>query len=156
MGFASLNPSYKIMKPIVAIATGDPAGIGPEISLKAALDPSVRSACRPLLVSDARSLARHAKACGLPADLRVIDNVTDADWSGAAINVLDCVQPEAAALDFGATDAASGRASIAFVEAAIKAALAGEVNAVVAAPQNETSVALAGIPSTAIPRWWHV
>ena len=40
-------------KPIIAIATGDPAGIGPEISLKAALDPAVRAACRPILVSDA-------------------------------------------------------------------------------------------------------
>ena len=27
----------------IAIATGDPAGIGPEISLKAALDPAVRA-----------------------------------------------------------------------------------------------------------------
>ena len=36
----------------IAIATGDPAGIGPEISLKAALDPAVRHACRPIVVSD--------------------------------------------------------------------------------------------------------
>ena len=39
-------------KPMIAIATGDPAGIGPEISLKAALDPAVRAACNPILVSD--------------------------------------------------------------------------------------------------------
>jgi 4-hydroxy-L-threonine phosphate dehydrogenase PdxA len=32
--------------PRIAIATGDPAGIGPEISLKAALDPAVRGLCR--------------------------------------------------------------------------------------------------------------
>jgi len=34
--------------PRIAIATGDPAGIGPEIALKAALDSRVRAACRPL------------------------------------------------------------------------------------------------------------
>jgi 4-hydroxy-L-threonine phosphate dehydrogenase PdxA len=35
----------------IAIATGDPAGIGPEISLKAALDPAVRDMCHPIVVS---------------------------------------------------------------------------------------------------------
>jgi pyruvate kinase len=38
--------------PRIAIATGDPAGIGPEIALKAALDARVSAACRPLLVGD--------------------------------------------------------------------------------------------------------
>ena len=36
----------------VAIATGDPAGIGPEIGMKAALDERVRGLCRPIIVGD--------------------------------------------------------------------------------------------------------
>ncbi len=130
----------------IAIATGDPAGIGPEISLKAALDPAVRAACDPVLVSDPGVIARHAKACGIAADLRVVERITDAEFSGGKLNVLDCKQPEAARLDFGITNPVAGRASIAFVGTAVKAALAGEVSAVVAAPQNETSIAQAGIP----------
>jgi len=133
-------------KATIAITTGDAAGIGPEIALKAALDPVVRAASCPLVVSDPGLLARHAKACGIVADLRAIDRVGDARWSDSRLNVLACPQPEAAALDFGVTHAASGRASLAFVSRAIKAALAGEVDAVVAAPQNETAIALAGIP----------
>jgi 4-hydroxy-L-threonine phosphate dehydrogenase PdxA len=58
--------------------------------------------------------------------------------------VLDCARPDLAAIDFGAMSASSGRASLAFARTAIKAALAGEVDGVVAAPQNETSIALAG------------
>jgi 4-hydroxythreonine-4-phosphate dehydrogenase len=38
------------VKPRVAIATGDPAGIGPEISLKAAADPQVLAMCEPVLI----------------------------------------------------------------------------------------------------------
>ena len=129
----------------IAIATGDPAGIGPEISLKAALDPAVRAACDPILVSDPGVIARHAKACGIVADLRVVGRVADADWSGGKLHVLDCKQPDAATLAFDKTSAESGRASIVFVGTAIRAALAGEVDAVVAAPQNETSIAQAGI-----------
>jgi 4-hydroxythreonine-4-phosphate dehydrogenase len=38
-----------IAKPRIAITTGDPAGIGPEIAEKAAADPRVRAVCEPLL-----------------------------------------------------------------------------------------------------------
>ena len=38
--------------PRVAIATGDPAGIGPEVGLKTALDPAVNAMCRPIVVGD--------------------------------------------------------------------------------------------------------
>jgi 4-hydroxythreonine-4-phosphate dehydrogenase len=138
-------------KPRIAIAVGDPAGIGPEVSLKAALNPAVREACRALLVGDAGVLKRHAEACRIAADLRVIARPEDGDWSGERLDVLDCARPDLAALDFGAMSAASGRASLAFARTAIKAALADEVDAVVAAPQNETSIALAGIAFDGYP-----
>lgn len=135
----------------IAIATGDPAGIGPEISLKAALDPAVRNACNPVVVSDPDVLARHARACRIKLDLRVVQRIGDAEWPANRVNVLACAQPEAAKLDFGSNSAVSGRASLAFARTAIKAALAGEVDAVVAAPQSETSIALAGIKFDGYP-----
>jgi 4-hydroxythreonine-4-phosphate dehydrogenase len=116
----------------IAIPVGDPAGVGPEICLKAVLDPQVRAACDPIIVCDEALLARHGKACGLDAAL-------------SNVNVLACPQPETAALGFGVTTPVAGRASIAFCAAAVKAAMTGEVDAVVAAPQNETSIAQAGI-----------
>ena len=135
----------------IAIAAGDPAGIGPEVSLKAALDPAVRNACNPIVVGDANVLERHAAACAIAAELCVIARAADADWSNRRVNVLGCAQPDLAALDFGTSGAASGRAALAFAGAAIKLALAGEVDAVVAAPQNETSIALAGIAFDGYP-----
>jgi 4-hydroxythreonine-4-phosphate dehydrogenase len=138
-------------KTTIAIAAGDPAGIGPEISLKAALDPALRDACNPLVVGDVGVLERHAAACRIAADLRVVARPDDADWSDQRLNVLSCAQPDIAALDFGTNSAASGRAALAFAATAIKVALAGEVDAVVAAPQNETSIALAGIKFDGYP-----
>ena len=132
-------------KPRIAIATGDPGGIGPEISIKAALDPAVCAACNPIVVSDPAMLARHANACGIKAELRVVAQIADADWSGPWLNVLDCPQPGAVDVAFGTSSADGGHAAIAFARAAIKAAVGGAVDAVVAAPQNETSIALAGI-----------
>ena len=45
------------MKPRVAIATGDPAGIGPEISRKAASDPQVLALCEPVLIDGSGPVA---------------------------------------------------------------------------------------------------
>lgn len=43
-------------RPVVAITLGDPAGIGPEICLKALNRPEVYEACKPLIVGDASFL----------------------------------------------------------------------------------------------------
>src|SRR5262249_44117316 len=61
------------------------------------------------------------------------------------VKLLPCPQPETASLGFGVVSPVAGRASIAFCAAAVKAAMDGKADAVVAAPQNETSIAQAGI-----------
>src|SRR5690348_4019785 len=108
------------MRPIVAIATGDPAGIGPEISLKAALDQNVRALCRPLLVGDPDVVARQAQSCGIAADIRVIEDVRAmSDESG--VPLLAVAAADAAKIEFGKNAAASGRASLAAASRAIHA-----------------------------------
>jgi 4-hydroxythreonine-4-phosphate dehydrogenase len=132
-------------KPAIAIPVGDPAGIGPEISLKAALDPQVRALCNPIVIGDASILERHAKLCRINATFHPMARIVDADWSDDRVNVLDSARPDGATIELGKVSAAAGRASIAFCGRAVQAALAGEADAVVAAPQNETSIAAAGI-----------
>jgi 4-hydroxythreonine-4-phosphate dehydrogenase len=55
--FADLH-SFMPQKPLVAITMGDPAGIGPEIVLKALREPAVTAACRPLVIGDSAVLDR--------------------------------------------------------------------------------------------------
>ena len=131
--------------PRIAIATGDPAGIGPEIALKAALDREVRGICRPLLVGDRGVLQAHAAACGLKPDLCSVVRAADASWANGAVNLIERRQFGPGELHIGAIAAPHGEAALDSVKAAIDAALAGEVDAVVAAPQTESSIKLAGI-----------
>ncbi|MBI2712944.1 MAG: 4-hydroxythreonine-4-phosphate dehydrogenase PdxA [Rhizobiales bacterium] len=137
--------------PRIAIATGDPAGIGPEIALKAALDARVRAACRPLLVGDPAAVELHARASRLSPRFRVIANAGDADWSGSVVNLLNASDGANMAVKFGTVDAAYGRASLASARRAIQAAHAGDVDAVVAAPQTERSIAAAGVAFDGYP-----
>jgi 4-hydroxy-L-threonine phosphate dehydrogenase PdxA len=91
----------------VAIATGDPGGIGPEISLKAALDPEVGAICSPVVIGDRGALEAHARACGL---------------SLRDISVLDRKQLSPGELKIGQISPVHGRAALDSAEAAIRAA----------------------------------
>lgn len=122
--------------PRVAIALGDPAGIGPEICLKTALDPEVLARCRPLLVGDRGVLEVHARACGLSLD---------------GVDLLERKQFAPDELRIGEIAAAHGRSAIDSAGAAIRAALAGEVEAVVAAPHTESAIHAAGIEFDGYP-----
>jgi 4-hydroxy-L-threonine phosphate dehydrogenase PdxA len=124
------------MLPSVAIAIGDPSGIGPEISLKAALDPAARAMCRPILVGDRGVLEAHARACGLSLD---------------GVELMERSQLAPGELRIGEIKPAHGRAALDSAKAAVRAALAGKVQAVVAAPHNETAIHQAGIEFDGYP-----
>ncbi len=48
-------------RPILAITLGDPAGVGPEIIVKALRHAAIYEVCRPLVIGDRRMLARAAE-----------------------------------------------------------------------------------------------
>ena len=102
-------------------------------------------------MGDPAAVELHAKAAGLSPQLRVITQAGDADWSDGAVNLLDAGDGTNTPVTFGKIDAAYGRASLASARRAIQAALAGEVDAVVAAPQTERSIAAAGIAFDGYP-----
>ena len=116
--------------PRVAIPTGDPAGIGPEIAYKAALDPAVREICTPVLFSDTVVLRSHG---------------------GDPDRVLVSIVPFEGSLQIGKIAADHGRAIIACAQSAVRAALAGAFDAVVAAPHTEAAIHAAGIAFDGYP-----
>jgi len=137
--------------PRIAITLGDPAGIGPEIALKAALAPEVRALCRPLLFGDRSALAAHAAACGITAHIESIATAAAATWRDERVTLVELAQFKPGELAIGKVAAAHGRAALDSARAAIAAALAGEVDAVVAAPQTETAIERAGIAFDGYP-----
>ncbi len=140
-------------RPRLAITLGDPAGIGPELALKAALDPEVRALCVPVLVGDRVALDLHAAKSGLSAEIVPLAAIADADAavSRGAVAVLDLGGFRDQPPRLGQVAAAHGRAAVDAAAAAIRAAMAGEVAAVVACPQTEIAIHEAGIPFDGYP-----
>ena len=133
-------------RPVLAATMGDPAGIGPEITVRALLSPEVRAASRSFAIGDARVLERALAACGLTARLHHITKPAELADRDGVIDVLhvDCADP--AALRMGEVQPLGGQAAYAVIRRSIELAMDGSVDGVVTAPINKESLQAAKIP----------
>ncbi len=136
--------SSNFFRPLLAITMGDPGSIGPEVCVKALAEPEITTLCRPLVVGDAGVLAHAIQFCGLPLQLRVCRQVADAGWTAGTVDVLDLANLPLADLRLQEVTAAQGGASFAYVERAIKLAMAGEVDGTVTGPISKAAINAAG------------
>lgn len=122
----------------IALAAGDPNGIGPEIVLKALDALRGEPRLRVTVFGPPSVMRRAAQVAGLEDVLASADVRSTGEL------------PEAAAR-FGDVNASAGASAVASATAAIQACRAGEFDAVVAAPHHETAIHQAGIPFTGYP-----
>ena len=123
---------------------GDPAGIGPEIAVKAMLDPSVISICRPVVIGDASVIRDIIERLGLPATVHVINKIEDAVFKPGQIDVFDMGIMSGQDIPFGTIHALCGEASFQAVRMAIELAMTGAVDGTVTGPINKKSINEAG------------
>jgi 4-hydroxythreonine-4-phosphate dehydrogenase len=140
----------KKSKPVLGLTLGDPAGVGPELCLRALREPSVLAGCVPVLFGDAAVLQRLQK---LPAfagkkkgasAIRIVSRLEDVPVINEPL-IVDCAAIAADQVEPGKVSAACGRAAYVYIERAIAAALAGRIAGVVTAPINKESLHLAGV-----------
>ncbi|MFN7279342.1 MAG: 4-hydroxythreonine-4-phosphate dehydrogenase PdxA [bacterium] len=130
--------------PRLAVTMGDPAGIGPEIAVKALLDPAVTSICRPVLIGDGSVIRDIIERLGLPASVYAIHRIVDSAFESGQIDVFDLGIMNGQDIPFGTINATCGEASFQAVRKAIELAMAGEVEGTVTGPINKKSINEAG------------
>lgn len=132
----------------IALAIGDPNGIGPEIAVKAALRfAQERAEPRIVLLGDEQVIRFYADQCGAGDRLTRFGAKTAAGESSFfPVDALD-----ASSFRPGTPSAAGGRATIAYIEAALGLVDAGRATAIVACPHSEKSVNAAGVPFSGYP-----
>jgi 4-phospho-D-threonate 3-dehydrogenase / 4-phospho-D-erythronate 3-dehydrogenase len=116
-------------RPTLAITMGDPAGVGPEVTVKALADGALNAICRPVVIGDQHVLEAAAAAAGVSLEkVEIVDlaNVDPADWG------------------WGKLSAGSGKAALEYVYKAMELTDAGEAAGIVTAPINKEACALAG------------
>ena len=124
--------------PTIAISLGDPAGVGPEVALKALRDPQIREIARWVLVGDEWSVRRDAQASQFLPDSFCAE-ISDTD-DEASVTVLDVNELDEADCLVGEISQECGRASLAYVRKAAELCLEGEAAAMVTAPISKEAV----------------
>lgn len=129
--------------PIVAVTMGDAAGVGPEITVAAALDERVVRVCSPLVIGDRGRLHVAAEVLGVRPEIVSVERPCEAITHPGRINVVDLdLVPQD--LEWGRLSPQAGEAAYQFVRLASELALAGEVSAICTGPLNKAALHSAG------------
>jgi len=130
-------------RPRIGITMGDPAGVGPEVIVKALAHGEVYAQCRPLVIGDRRRLER---ACALTSSSLVVHAVRGPDDGRFARGAIDCIDLALVPNDlaFGVLSPVAGEAAYRYVERAAALALDGAIDAICTAPLNKEALNAAG------------
>jgi 4-phospho-D-threonate 3-dehydrogenase / 4-phospho-D-erythronate 3-dehydrogenase len=127
--------------PVIGITMGDPAGIGPEVTLKALINEEINRVCRPVVIGDAQVLYKCARLLGLNCEFRPFD--PDGEPVNGEIDVYDLANV-GEKIAFGEEGEIGGRAAAEYIVASVALWQEGQIDAVATAPISKHAIALAG------------
>lgn len=132
-------------KPIVGITMGDPAGNGPEITIKALGHEDVYERCHPIVVGDAKILEQAARFVGrTDIKIHVCERVADAAFSFGTVDVLHLpLVEDVNRFEIGKVSVEGGNAAFQCVKKVIELALAGEIDATCTNALNKEAMNMA-------------
>ncbi|MDW7998018.1 MAG: 4-hydroxythreonine-4-phosphate dehydrogenase PdxA, partial [Thermodesulfovibrio sp.] len=118
----------------IAITMGDPAGVGPEIIVKAFAQEDIYKICNPIVIGDRIIINEVIKKIGIDFDP---DNIE-------ILNLNEIKDPKK--LQKGVPSEDSGKASFAYIRKALELYRLGIISAVVTCPISKIALKIAGLP----------
>ena len=131
-------------KPILGITMGDPASIGPEITVKALSDPAIYEKCSPIIIGDAAVMEAAVGIVGKNVKINAVSDVKEAKFEFGTIDVYDMKLVDMDKLERGVVSAMAGNAAFQYVKKVIELAMNHEVDATVTNALNKEAMNLAG------------
>jgi 4-hydroxythreonine-4-phosphate dehydrogenase len=133
-----------VARPIVGITMGDPAGVGPEVAVRAVAEREIYERCRPLVIGDLATVERTVAGIGLPLRTRLVGAPAEAAYQLGVVDVLQATTDDLAGIEMGKVSAAAGKAAVQCVFKAVELALARQIDAIATAPLNKDAINQAG------------
>ncbi len=131
-------------KPLLGISAGDPAGIGPEITVKALTRESIYQRCRPLIVCDAWIIDEIIEICGLHLKVNRIGDPEEGVYTFGTVDVLDMKNIDPEEFSFNRISKMTGKASFEYVAKVIELAMSEKIDATITGPIHKEAIQLAG------------
>ena len=134
------------MKNKIGITMGDPASIGPEITILALSDPAVYEACSPIVIGDAAVMDMALDDVGMRGQITIhaVSDVSEALFTPGMIDVYDMQKVDIMRLERGKVSAMAGEAAFSYVVKVIELAMEGQIDATVTNALNKEAINLAG------------
>jgi 4-phospho-D-threonate 3-dehydrogenase / 4-phospho-D-erythronate 3-dehydrogenase len=132
-------------KPIIGISIGDPAGIGPEIVVKALLDKKIYKVSTPVIIGDKGVILQALNFCKETLAINVIESVEKAKSSPGTIDLIDLNNVNINELKIGKIQALAGSAAFEYIKKSVNMAMNNEVDAIATGPINKESFKAANV-----------
>lgn len=132
-------------RPYIGVPMGDPAGIGPEIVVKALADESVNKIAKVVVIGEKKTLEQAMKFCGLELEINVIDDVSEGNYRTGIINLIDLKNVDIDKLSVGTVQGMAGKAAFDYIKKSVELALDKKVAAIATTPINKEALKEGGI-----------
>ena len=133
-------------RPLITVPIGDPAGIGPEIVVKAMAVPEVVDTARVIVTGDSNILRQAVRICGRDLQIHIVDSPDQGDYRQGILNLIDLKNVDMDTFAFGQIQAMCGRAAYEYIEKSVQLAMEGQADAVATTCINKEALRAAKIP----------
>ena len=133
------------MKPLIAVPIGDPAGVGPEITVKSIALKEVFDAARCIVVGDRKIIENAVKITGVNLKVNVVDDPAEGDYSEGVLNLIDLDNIDMDKFEFGKVQGMCGKAAYEYIAKSVELANSRKADAVATTPINKEALRAGGI-----------
>jgi 4-phospho-D-threonate 3-dehydrogenase / 4-phospho-D-erythronate 3-dehydrogenase len=131
---------------IIAIPMGDPAGIGPEITMKSLAKKEIYDVCKPLVIGDAAVLEKAITIVGADLKINEVSSPAEGKYELGTVDVINLNNIDMDQLQYGEVSAQGGQGAFEYIKKAVELAKSGEVKALATTPINKESLKSANVP----------
>jgi 4-phospho-D-threonate 3-dehydrogenase / 4-phospho-D-erythronate 3-dehydrogenase len=135
-----------VKKPVVAITIGDPAGIGPEITIDTIMEEKVYEESKPFLIGSVDIIKRAMKIKNCDFEINKISKPSEGKYQYGIIDVLETGDYDCDSIEYGKVQKLAGQMSYDYVKKSIDLGLNKEIDVVATAPIHKEAIKLAGCP----------
>ena len=132
-------------RPLIAVPVGDPAGIGPEIAVKAAADEKVIKEARCVVIGSKDIIEQALEIADVHLRINLLETPEDGVYEEGILNLIDLNNVDMQKFAFGKVSGMCGRAAYEYIAKSIELANEGKVDAVATAPINKEALRSGGI-----------
>ena len=133
-------------KPIIAIPMGDPAGIGPEITVRSLTKKEIYDVSKPLIIGDSQVIERAIDIVNADVTINEITSPEDGKYELGTIDVINLNNIDIDKLEYGEVSVQGGQGAFEYIKKSVELALAGQVDALATTPINKESLKAAEVP----------